>query len=151
MKELNSDFIRRKKQILACNQTTTQALNKALEYTQKPKRGEKFDTEDKVESPEKKTTPVKAHKRLTAGLMARIEDTIEYNAPKQYMGRRSVSKTSEFKVPQDSGKASTVKNTGRREITVFGQGTKEFDCPFWGEKANSNVGDIGFKGRSKNS
>jgi hypothetical protein len=46
MKELNGDFITRKKQILACNKTTTQALNKALEYTQKPKSGEQFDAEN---------------------------------------------------------------------------------------------------------
>jgi hypothetical protein len=42
-----------------------------------------------VESPEKKSSPVKVPKKLAAGLMARIEDTEEYNASKHYAGRRN--------------------------------------------------------------
>jgi hypothetical protein len=52
-----------------------------------------------VESPEKRPSPAKGHKKLASGLMARIEDTEGYNASKHYAGARSEPKTSSFKVP----------------------------------------------------
>jgi hypothetical protein len=35
MKDLNTDFVRRKKSILSCHKSTNDALNKALKHTMK--------------------------------------------------------------------------------------------------------------------
>ena len=66
MKDLNTDFVRRKKSILSCHKSTNDALNKALKHTMKRPdesrgsvEGDAQADEAQIESPEKTMSPVK--------------------------------------------------------------------------------------------